>query len=521
MNRTLHRSPTVLALAAAAVVAIVAVATPAHAQDGQLGMRGALGDEAPGSRFEVVDRLLNRELPPELREQLEERWRTIEARARRLAELREGLAADDPRSAAIEEAARRLNEQRTTHSGTLMGRNGAVPGTDGRSIGRQNFDRADAMVSEWANAGERLTLDRLLEINRVLGEGLHNNGHQAGTFRGAGHEVAAGGQVRWRYVEGEHVEKAMRSFMRWYERALERGLSPVEIASGVYQRLVSIHPWPDGNGRSSRMAADFVLRSAGLPSVALRSGENLVAIFGQPVLDGGGEPADRLPGRTEGFVSNGLDDTMRELERAAGLPEDIDLERWGREAASRGRGVAGVVRSLAPEVREAARRAFPSVHWMAGNEVTLQVTDKAEPKVTAQIARNGSTVRVSAGMIAELEKAAEGLETAEAERFVRRAVVLQTIAALDRVSSMPLNVERAAEASGVFGERGLESAELTRLKQLYERRGMTFPEELHRKVAERARAPGFRRGTGLLGETSRRNLDRIRDRTSRSRRRAR
>jgi len=46
-------------------------------------------------------------------------------------------------------------------------------------------------------------------------------------------------------------------------------MQPIELAARTYQRLVSVHPFPDGNGRTSRLVMDYVLRSNGLPPAAL------------------------------------------------------------------------------------------------------------------------------------------------------------------------------------------------------------------------------------------------------------
>jgi Fic-DOC domain mobile mystery protein B len=47
-----------------------------------------------------------------------------------------------------------------------------------------------------------------------------------------------------------------------------------EIAARFHHRLVSIHPYPNGNGRHSRLAADCLLRSMGHPTFSWGS-ENL------------------------------------------------------------------------------------------------------------------------------------------------------------------------------------------------------------------------------------------------------
>jgi Fic-DOC domain mobile mystery protein B len=51
---------------------------------------------------------------------------------------------------------------------------------------------------------------------------------------------------------------------------------PDEIAARFHRDLVWIHPFPNGNGRHSRMMADALLRSLGQPAFSWGSSGNLV-----------------------------------------------------------------------------------------------------------------------------------------------------------------------------------------------------------------------------------------------------
>lgn len=52
---------------------------------------------------------------------------------------------------------------------------------------------------------------------------------------------------------------------------------PDEIAARFHRDLVWIHPFPNGNGRHSRLMADALLRSLGQPAFSWGNGGNLVA----------------------------------------------------------------------------------------------------------------------------------------------------------------------------------------------------------------------------------------------------
>lgn len=140
-----------------------------------------------------------------------------------------------------------------------------------------NFREADDLVREWVSSGETLTVERIQELNRILGRGLPHNGGTPGALRTTGQDVMAGAPTRT-YIPGENVAEAMDEFMDWYQAAEASGMQPVELAARTYQRLVSIHPFSDGNGRTTRLVMDYVLRRNGLPPAAM--GDVNVGVFG-------------------------------------------------------------------------------------------------------------------------------------------------------------------------------------------------------------------------------------------------
>lgn len=161
-----------------------------------------------------------------------------------------------------------------------MGLSGTATGQTGESDkSRPNWEKADKVVAGWAESREPLTLDKVLEINKMLCEGLANNGGEAGALRRPGQDIRAGSHT---YIAGSHVEGEMQNFMAWLEKGIaecDKGKgSPVTLAAQAYQRLVSIHPFRDGNGRTTRMVMDYVLQRYGLPPAALK--ESNVAVFG-------------------------------------------------------------------------------------------------------------------------------------------------------------------------------------------------------------------------------------------------
>lgn len=49
-----------------------------------------------------------------------------------------------------------------------------------------------------------------------------------------------------------------------------RNVHPVEIAALMHYKLVAIHPFVDGNGRTARLLMNLILMQAGFPPVVIR-----------------------------------------------------------------------------------------------------------------------------------------------------------------------------------------------------------------------------------------------------------
>src|SRR5690606_39168411 len=71
------------------------------------------------------------------------------------------------------------------------------------------------------------------------------------------------------------VPEQMETFIRWYNGPAQ-GLHPVERAALVHSEFVKIHPFVDGNGRTSRLLMNLELMKAGFPVTVIEVDERLV-----------------------------------------------------------------------------------------------------------------------------------------------------------------------------------------------------------------------------------------------------
>jgi hypothetical protein len=66
------------------------------------------------------------------------------------------------------------------------------------------------------------------------------------------------------YTKPENIEGRLQDLISWYNRNKVE-MNPVELAANFQRRFVSIHPFVDGNGRTSRLFMDRILLEMGLP----------------------------------------------------------------------------------------------------------------------------------------------------------------------------------------------------------------------------------------------------------------
>lgn len=77
------------------------------------------------------------------------------------------------------------------------------------------------------------------------------------------------------FAPGSGVPKLVEELDRWVREQEAAGLDPRQLAAQVHHRLVSIHPFMDGNGRTSKLVVDFLMARAGVPEPLWREGEVL------------------------------------------------------------------------------------------------------------------------------------------------------------------------------------------------------------------------------------------------------
>ena len=77
------------------------------------------------------------------------------------------------------------------------------------------------------------------------------------------------------FAPGPEVPKMVADLDAWVRDQEAAGADPRLLAAEVHHRLVSIHPFMDGNGRTSKLMADFMMARAGAPEPLWRESDVL------------------------------------------------------------------------------------------------------------------------------------------------------------------------------------------------------------------------------------------------------
>ncbi|CAJ0579425.1 unnamed protein product, partial [Mesorhabditis spiculigera] len=107
-----------------------------------------------------------------------------------------------------------------------------------------------------------VTLEDILEMHqRVLG---HAQPLDAGRLRDT--QVYVG---RFTPVAPKYVKEQMLELVDWLNEPSNQDMDPVQLAAIAHYKLVVVHPFVDGNGRTARLLLNLILMKAGFPPVIL------------------------------------------------------------------------------------------------------------------------------------------------------------------------------------------------------------------------------------------------------------
>ena len=126
-----------------------------------------------------------------------------------------------------------------------------------------NYRSAFEFISECLDSGDPITEGLIREIHRKLVEGVRGGSAAPGVYRRIQNYVAnaAKGEVIYTPPSAMEVPIMMSEMVKWLNSGPE--IHPVLISGIAQFQLVHIHPFLDGNGRTSRLLSTLCLYKAG------------------------------------------------------------------------------------------------------------------------------------------------------------------------------------------------------------------------------------------------------------------
>lgn len=126
-----------------------------------------------------------------------------------------------------------------------------------------NYREAFNLVSDYLDHGEPVSEGLIREIHRRLVEGVRGGAADPGHYRSIQNYVANSQtrEIMYTPPSPTDVPPLMRELVVWLRD--ESNVHPVIVAAIAQFQLVHIHPFMDGNGRTSRLLSTLCLYRAG------------------------------------------------------------------------------------------------------------------------------------------------------------------------------------------------------------------------------------------------------------------
>jgi len=126
-----------------------------------------------------------------------------------------------------------------------------------------NYREAFYLVSEYLNGGDPVTEGLIREIHKRLVQGVRGESGAPGAYRTIQNYVANSTTREIVYTPPPPIDVPllMQELVGWLRE--ESGIHPVLVAGIAQFQLVHIHPFVDGNGRTSRLLSTLCLYRSG------------------------------------------------------------------------------------------------------------------------------------------------------------------------------------------------------------------------------------------------------------------
>jgi Fic family protein len=124
----------------------------------------------------------------------------------------------------------------------------------------KNHPEAIEFVEKLADAKSELTEDAVLQVHRLI---MSNIAEDAGHYRTVGVRITGASFVP---PPSSEVRPRINELLKWLRENPDE-LTPIELAAVFHHRLVQIHPFSEGNGRTARLLMNAMLMKDGYPFI--------------------------------------------------------------------------------------------------------------------------------------------------------------------------------------------------------------------------------------------------------------
>lgn len=129
-----------------------------------------------------------------------------------------------------------------------------------------NHYEAVEMIRDLAQKKMELTQFTLLTLHALILRGIDKE--NAGKFRSVPVMISGSQHTP---PQPWHIDKLMEDYFIFYQKNKDI-LHPVQLSAELHERLVTIHPFIDGNGRTARLVMNLILLQHGYP-IAIIQGD--------------------------------------------------------------------------------------------------------------------------------------------------------------------------------------------------------------------------------------------------------
>jgi Fic family protein len=149
-----------------------------------------------------------------------------------------------------------------------------------------------ALAIDWVkkkvNASPKHIIEKdILNIHKIILSGIDNT--NAGCYRNVSVRISGSSVIMPNPLK---VPELMKKFVLWLKQPQE--IHPVEFAAEAHYRLVTIHPFTDGNGRTARLLMNMILLMQDYPITIIRKRDRLAYVNSLEKAQLGGSKDDYL-----------------------------------------------------------------------------------------------------------------------------------------------------------------------------------------------------------------------------------